>query len=171
LTRFLYEFYDAGHLHQIGSLGITPVPNTDDLDLSITIEALALYDATDQDGQPREDQLATGRSDRLASDSLDDYHVIVDRNVFGIGGSPDVTEYTYLTAVTETEGRPVAWFSLRTLGETRKLGEGEDLEIDRFSAKVTEIDGSDVILESGGGRWLLTIGDSLAEAYALPPEY
>jgi len=45
LTRFLYDFYSAGHLHQIRSLSITPVQGTEALDLAISIEALVLPNA------------------------------------------------------------------------------------------------------------------------------
>ena len=60
LTAFLHEFYSAGHLHQIQSLVITPAGRNDMLDLSITIEALALA------GADRKDRLTSEKSTLLA---------------------------------------------------------------------------------------------------------
>jgi hypothetical protein len=172
LTKFLFEFYSAGHLHQISSLGITPLQKTGELDLSITIEALALPEAD------RKDRLSTERSDRLAPAdlngtlaTLDDYRSIVDRNLFAVGGGLDPTDRTYLSAVNYVDGEPEAWFTLRDTDELIKLRKGSTLQVGQFSGKLVDIDGADVILESDDQRWLLTIGDNLTEAYALPPEY
>nr|NIL98747.1 hypothetical protein [Planctomycetales bacterium] len=102
LTKFLFEFYNAVHLHQISSLNITPKASIDELELFISIDALAVPGAADKDGNPRKgqlasrDQLSSPWSGRLASANLDDYRLIADRNVFGIGGSPNAIEHTFL---------------------------------------------------------------------------
>lgn len=165
LTKFLYEFYMAGHLHQIRSIGITPIQKTGELDLSITIEALALP------GADRKDTLTTERSARLASANLEDYRPIVLRNLFAVGGGLDPTDQTYLSAVNYINGQPEAWFTLRDTDELLKLRKGDQLAVGQFSGVVVEIDGADVIVESEGQRWLLSIGDNLTQAYALPPEF
>jgi hypothetical protein len=165
LTKFLFEFYRADHLHQIRSLGITPVVRTGQLELSISIEALALP------GADRKDQLSSNTSDRLVSDHLADYQVIVHRNLFGAGGSPDMVDQTYLTSVTYVNGHAEAWFDLRTDGKIVKVRKGDKLEVGPFRGTVAEIEDGDVILESDRQRWLLTIGESLSEASALPPEF
>jgi hypothetical protein len=165
LGKFLFEFYSAGHLHQIQSIVITPLQKTGELDLSITIDALALP------GADRKDRLSAERSDRLASAKPEDYRSIVQRNLFAVGGGLDPTDQTYLSAVNYVDGEPEAWFTLRNSDELLKLRKGSRLEIGQFSGKLIEIDDADVILESDGQRWLLTIGDNLTEAYALPPEF
>jgi len=165
LTTFLFYFYSANHLHQIRSLAITPLPKSDELDLSITIEAVVLPTAN------RRDRLSAATSDRLASASLEDYQSISRRNLFGIGGNPDATDYAFLTTVVYVDGQPEAWFTLRANDEVLRLREGQTLQIGQFSGTVAEIADSDVIIESEGERWLLTIGDNLAQAYALPPEF
>jgi hypothetical protein len=147
------------------SLGITPLQKANELSLSIAIEALVLPGAT------RKDQLATQQSDRLAFDSLDDYQPIVTRNLFGVGGGLDATDQTYLTAVTYSNGEPEAWFTLRGEGKILKLHKGDELEVGQFHGELTEIEDTDVIIESEGQRWLMTIGDNITQAYALPPEY
>jgi len=165
LTRFLFEFYRADHLHQIRALSATPLQGTDELDLSVSIEALALAQAD------RKDRLANRVSDRLASSKLEDYQVIEQRNLFGANASSDATQYTFLTSVNYVDGQAQAWFTIRTSDDILKLREGETLEIGAFKATVSGITDSDVILESDGERWLVTVGESLTEAAALPPEF
>ena len=167
LMQFLFEFYRAGHLHQMGTIGITPLAGGNQFDLSFSIEALVLP------GADRADRLTTGYSARLASDDLADYDVIAQRNLFTGGGSLDAVEHTYLVGVVSADGRPQAWFGLRASGEKRELYEGESLQIGRFTGTVTEInlDDRDVIIESDGQRWLLALGENLTEAFALPPEF
>lgn len=165
LTKFLFEFYSADHLHQIRALGITPLAKSDELNLTISIEALVLA------GADRQDRLSSKRSDRLASDGLDDYRVIVRRNLFGVGGTPEAVQYTVLTRVTYVDDRPQATFTMQTTDEKFTAGKGESFQIGPFRATVIEIEDSDVVIESDGQRWLLTLGDSLGDAFALPPEF
>ena len=170
LTEFLHEFYSAGHLHQIQSLVITPVGRRDLLDLSISIETLALA------GADRKDRLSAEKSAKLACASLEDYQVIADRNVFGTTGPADPTDHTFLTGIRCLNGEPEeAWFTLRTADDpdraVLKLRIGASLQIGQFQGKVVRIDEDDVVLEADGERWLVGLGECLAQAYALPPEY
>ena len=168
-TAFLFEFYRAGHLHQIRSISLTPLGRRDLLDVSLVIEALVLP------GADRKDRLTSERSDRLAFDKLGDYHVIVYRNLFGRSGVSDPTDQTYLTGVNQVNGEPQAWFTVRTATDPDqallKLRQGETLEIGQFRGRVLEIAGEDVVFESDGHRWLITIGENLGQAFALPPEF
>ena len=108
LTKFLFDFYRADHLHQIQSLSLTPVPRLEELDFAISIEALSL------DNAAHKDQLSDHVSDRLASEDLADYQSIVERNLFGVGGGgADEADFAYLTAIIEVNGQPEAWFTLR----------------------------------------------------------
>ena len=233
LCTFLFEFYKAGHLHQIRSVSMTPILRSDTLDLSIAIETLVLPRAD------RRDRLSTQTIDvRLASAQLDDYRPIVDRNLFAVGDpGADPTDHAYLTGVSYVDGKPEAWFTLRTDGTTLKLRLGDRLvqtgrrirklcEVDDFDSiefvgrrsqvgTVAEIHQESVLVSSGGQvklatfapggsdlvwidyvgmvtpvgqvvqmddtdlvlrtedqeRWLISTGESLAQAYALPPEF
>ena len=69
------------------------------------------------------------------------------------------------------DGSPQVWFTLRTSGEILKVGKGGDFEIGQFRGSIAEIEGADVIVESDGERWLLTLGERLTDASALPPEF
>ena len=164
LTRFLYEFYSTDFLHQIRSVSIAPIQGSGELDLTISIEALALSQAE------HKDRLTPQRSTRLASSQLEAYQVVVQRNLFGVGDSTDPTYYTYLTSVNYVNGVPEAWFSVRTTDETMRLRQGEALEIGHFKGTIAQIIDSDVILESDGERWLMTVGENLNQASALPPD-
>lgn len=165
MTKFLYEFYRADYLHQIQSIGITPLRNAGLLDLSISIEALVLRSAK------RTNHLSTAVSKEFAQASLSDYDPIVRRNVFGIGGGVDAAAYTFLTGVAPSKGEPEAWFTMRTDGKVLKLRRGENLQVGQFSGTIAEIQGSDVILEADGERWLISVGENLDQATALPPEF
>ena len=166
LTRFLDSFYRAGHLHQIHSLSVTPLSRSGELDLSIGIEALVVS------GADRKDQLAARASDRLASSTLADYRTIVTRNLFGVGSADaDAADHTYLTAVLDVDGEPEAWFTLRATDTILKLRQGQAIDVDQFHGVIAEIVDSDVIIQSDDERWLITVGESLARASTLPPEF
>lgn len=165
LCRFLYDFYHAGHLHKIQSISLTPLGKTGEIDIALSIEALALP------GTERTDELSNEVSNRLEHASVKDYQLIAQRNVFSAGGESDLTKQAFLTAVTRTGNEPEIWFTLRGKGSLLKLHEGNDFEIGSVSGRVVEILDDDVILESVGERWLLSIGEPLAAAVALPPEY
>jgi len=180
LRKFLFAFYETDLLHQIRSLNITPIARSQLLDLSITIEALALTaksGATDAGKSPEtvfeQFRQRTWRiSDRLASKSLKAYAPIVQRNLFSAGqGETDPTDFAYLTSITMTDGQPEVWFNLRATNETVRLREGDTLEIGPLTFTIALVRGTDVILEADGERWLLTLGDKLTDAFALPPEY
>ncbi len=165
LTRFLYDFYHAGHLHQVRSLAITPLSSPGQLDLSLVIEALVLPLAEEKD------QLSQAVSDRLAWEKIEDYAVIPRRNLFGSTGTSDPTDHAFVTAIQYVNGRPEVWFTLRTEDKVLKLKPGESFQVGQFAGKVIEIEGDDVVLEADGQRWLVSFGESLAEAFALPAEY
>lgn len=166
LTAFLFGFYRADHLHQIQRLSITPIPRSQQLDLSLSIEALVLP------GADRRDRLNHRVSEVLASSTLADYQSIVERNLFGEGGATgyDAADFAYLTAILDVGGTHEAWFRIFTTGEVLKLHKGEAFEVGQFRGRIAEIDSLDVIIDSEAERWLMTLGESLSQATALPPE-
>ncbi len=165
LTRFLHTFYNADVLHQIRSLTITPIKSKGVLDVSFSIEALILPTAN----QPAETWVVN-KANKLAWDQLSDYRPIVSRDLFRVGGSIDAVSQTVLSGVTTADGRPQAWFTLRASDKVVKLWPGDKLEVGDFAGTVVEIDESDVVLETEGERWVLSIGDNLDAAHAIPPE-
>jgi hypothetical protein len=79
LTRFLYDFYAAGHLHQVRRLTVAPAENSKDLfDVTLGIEALSLPSAD------RKDKLSTERSQRLGKPDVKEYlQTVVRRRMEG----------------------------------------------------------------------------------------
>ncbi len=163
-TQLLFEFYRAGHLHQIRSLELTPTADSRHFSISVAIEALSLPQIK------REGELGSAHGDRLISNKLADYQIIARRNVFGSGTDPDVLAYTRLTGVTYSKGRPQAWFSVDLRGETLQKNVGDVLEIGTFRGTILDIRDTDVILDIDGQHRLLTIGEPLSQASALPPK-
>lgn len=180
LKIFLFAFYQTDLLHQIRSLNITPLAQGKQLDISVSIEALTLDHVAA--GDRNEDQQTIVEefrqrswrvANRLASHSLEEYDVIDRRNLFGMGtgGTADPMDHTYLTSVSTVNDKPVVWLTVRTTNEVRKVTLGEVFEIGPLVCTIAEVYGPDVIIESDGERWLLTLGDKLTDAHALPPEY
>ncbi len=163
-TAFLYEFYRADFLHQIQSIGITPLRSAGLLDLSISIEAIAMTNSANAQDLPK------AIVEEFADKDITYFSPIVRRNIFGIGGEADPANFTRLTAVTE-QGDTEAWFTLGSENRVIKLKQGEMLDVGQFTGTVAEIHPTDVILEARGERWLLSIGENLNEASALPPEF
>lgn len=177
LTRFLFAVYQTDLLHQIRSLTITPLQRSEQLDLSMSIESLVLIGAGSSPAAGQETVFEEFRrrtwreSDRLAFDNLEAYQAIVQRNLFAGGGSPDPTDFAYLTSINEIDGEPEVWFTIRSTDEVVKLRHGERLQIGPLSMEIDEVFGSDVIVRVDDERWLLTLGDRITDAHALPPEY
>lgn len=163
LTRLLYEFYRAGHLHQIRSLELSP-QRGGRIGIFMQIEALAIA------GLKENNRLSTTTANKLAYGDFDRYRLIVERNIFG-QGTATADPGLRLTAVTFSDGLPQAWFSIDNLGQTVRISQGETLEVGHLLIKLAEVYELDVVLEVDGQRWLLSVGESLAQATALPPGF
>ena len=83
----------------------------------------------------------------------------------------DAADYASARSIHRIDGQPEVWFTVRTNDEILRLHQGEVLEVGVFRGTVVEISDSDVVLESDGERWLLTVGENLTQAAALPPEF
>ena len=110
-------------------------------------------------------------SNRLKYHSLSDYATIVQRNFFGVGGELNAAQLAYLTAVIRDRGEPEVWITMRGQDELLKLHLGGKFEIGQFNGTVTEILDEDLVFESAGERWLLSVGEPFSDAMILPPEY
>jgi hypothetical protein len=164
LTQFLHDFYRAPHLHQIRTISLTPVGNEGQLDLALTMEAISLP------GSSRRDQLADGHSQRLLFEELEPYLQIARRNFFGTGGGFDPMEHAFLTAITRVDGQPRAWIHLRDRDITQQLGVGDEFQVGRTRLRLIHIDQGDILLEAKGEHWLISVGESVAQAVAIPDE-
>ncbi len=177
LTRFLYDFYSAGHLQQIRQLDMKPVESSHDLDVSLSVEALSLP------GADRKDHLTKEPGTGLQLAGLDAYRgTIGKRNLFAPYSPPaaappdethhasapkparqiDIAQYAFVTGVTEVDGVRQVWIQDRIAGKLWTLGEGEDFQVGRFHGTVQRIDQTgDVVVDFDGHRRRLLRGENL----------
>lgn len=181
LVRFLFEFYLAGHLHQIRHLTMKPLEDPKRLDLVIIVEAISMP------GADRVDKLCDEAGKRLALGKLEEYQrPIVERQLFAPYRPPvqapppevkrsepvkppfDATKFVYLTAVVEANGRMQAWLISRTTDKMFRLGEGDALDIDTLHGKVVRIGRREVEIEVDGQKGVIHLGTSLREGLPAP---
>jgi len=162
-VQFLFDFSEAGLLHRVQSLDLNPAGSSGLFDITLSIEALLLPGVEG-------DELNTEPSDWLVSDSVNDYDVISRRNIFGVGMAIDPRRHTFVTAITRSNDLPQVWFQVRDSDKTLKLREGDTIDVDDFQGTIAEIFEQDVTIDADGERWLLSVGDSLADGFAVPPE-
>ncbi|HBT78510.1 MAG TPA: hypothetical protein DEB39_16655 [Planctomycetaceae bacterium] len=171
IDRFLYEFYWAVFLHRIVSMSLTPVENSEQLDMVLTIEAVAIPPATPGDPFPPADRLPGGYFRRLASDRFEAYRLIAERNLMrSARGGVDKADYTYLTSIQQIDGETVVWLTERTTDTIVKAKIGDRIDAGSFRGVLIHVGERDVVFERGGLLWLLTVGDGLHQAFAIPPE-
>jgi hypothetical protein len=172
LSRFLFEFYYAPFLHRITVMSVIPVEGSEErITCSLTIDVLALRPPNPQAAYPSKNQLPTGYIPRLKSNDLTIYRVIADRNLLQAAkGGVDRADYTYLTAINAVDDQPEIWLTVRTDDSIVKAKQGDLIRIGSFRAEIVEISEQDVVFEREGMRWLVTLGDCLNQAFALPPE-
>lgn len=174
LSYFLFEFYYAPFLHRISTLKLVPdEKNKDKMTFTMTISALALRPRDLNDPYPAMNQIPGGwYVPRLASSDLATYQVIPERNLLQTAkGGIDKADYTILTAILQIDGQEEVWFSVQTDDDPPiKLKHGDQIVSGSFSGTIVEIHEQDIVLDRNGTRWLLTTGETLTEAFALPPE-
>ena len=127
-TQFVFNFSQAGHLHRVENLTLTPTGGGL-FDVSLSIEALIVA------GTKRKDRLSTGTSKLLASATAEDYAVIATNNLFGVGYR-DPLKQTSVTAVTYRNGKPLVWITDNDSGEVVKRLPGESVELPGFVGSV-----------------------------------
>jgi len=182
VTQFLHGFYSAGHLHLIRRMELKPVGTSEDLDVNISIEALALAQAD------RADKLSEVPGTRLASAELDKYKIIAERNLFAPPKPPkpvivkkppepepppepefDPSKHAVFTASVEVGGQaPEAWVKSRTTDKNLCLHVGDSFEIGPLKGIVTRIGLREVEIEVSGKRHVVPLGESLRKGEGKP---
>jgi hypothetical protein len=159
ITRFLYDFYRGGHLHKIRTLSLNPIGQGQQVDMSVSIEAIALPNAD------REAELTTLVSTDLALEHVRDYQLIARRNFFGRDGAESAWRQIELSAITsDVRGTFEAWFRVGTEKQTRILQIGQAIAMPSFDLSVEELEETSAVVRVDGDRFRLAIGQSLAEA-------
>jgi hypothetical protein len=109
--------------------------------------------------------------DRLASRDFSYYQTIAERNFFRASrGGVDQATITRLTAILKQGEQRQAWFEDNPDRPVKKMYLGDTIHAGSFTGVIVEIYDDDIVLDRAGTRWLLSSGESLAEAFALPPE-
>ena len=167
LSYFLFEFYYAPFLHRISTITLAPVEGKpEQLTFSMAINALAL---NTYPYQPM-NRMPTGYIQRLTND-LAAYQVIENRNLLQTArGGIDRADYTFFTGIVEIGNQKEVWFSVRTDDSRITAKLGAPVQSGSFSGRLVEILDQDIVLDRNGERWLLTAGESINQAFALPPE-
>ncbi len=177
LVDFLFGFYRTDLLQQIRTLSITPIGNAEEFDISLTIEAAMLPEAygnaRDVDQILREFMARTWRpSQKLAGSRIEDYRqIVVGRNLFRHNPLPDPLDFTVLTSIVESNGQKEAWFLVRSSDTLVRLKKGQSLVLGQFHAQIFEIFESDVLLQADEQLWLVSLGEAISQATAIPPQF
>ena len=157
VTEFMHRFYSVGHLHKIRSVTFNPTA-TGRIDLSMSIEAIALVNANSKDA------LSTEMSTQLASKHQADYRIISKRNFFSASAGSWLTS-THLTAITKnTDGSFQAWFNAAGVAETLIVDEGGSTRIAGHTIEFVSATTEAASLSIDGDDLQIRIGQSLADA-------
>jgi hypothetical protein len=175
LTRFLHSFESAGYLHQIRRLAIKPVVTEgklDGFDVSLSIEAASLPDATTEGKLPKKPERPP-----LKVPTLADVGVIAAKNVFQptslVEASVEVVEEAkteekderssiYLTATLEENGVAKVWLTNRETNERSIIAEGEPISIGGMKGTVVEISAREVLFRVDDKVGAVRLGNNLA---------
>ncbi len=156
VARFLHHFYQAGHLHKIGSMTLSPVSGGRMIDFTASIEALGLTRCE------RKEELSGESVQRLVSSNFSDYQTISRRNLFARHGD-DMLSKIVLSAITiASNGTAQAWFAVGD-GETQVLKRGESLPVTAHTIEVIDIVSGQVLLDVNGRVITLTTGESIED--------
>ena len=157
-NTFLFQFSNAGHLHQISSMTLNPIGATGLFDISLGIETLLLAGR-------KGDALNAVPSELLASRDFSHYQAIVKDNIFGIGiDNTDPMQHTIISAITFSNGAPLVWITEQLSSRTIQVGVGNDFDTVALSGRVIEVHDQDVIIETSGERKTFPIGKPISQA-------
>jgi hypothetical protein len=176
ISEFLRRFRKSDYLHLVRKVTPRPIKNSNDMDVSITIEALSLPQARTTRTLPITDakQFAATDADKIM------LKLITDRALFSPFVPPqavveqrpreevrpasfDHSPYCYVTGVVEVDGKPQVWVEIRTEGKTFKLYEGEMFKLGTVRCFVKKIEFDRVQFEASGGLYTIKTGKSFVE--------
>ncbi len=180
LYRFLYEYYWAPFLHRITSMDVQTIEKSDLLSVTFVFEGWIMMKQNPQNAYPLTEHLpaTTVPYRRLVSGTLAAYAPSAQKELFRYTppSGVDAAQYAILTgiptAADTTSGKTVTQtrWKLITDGKTITRGIGDRLTIGSFDGVIEDIFEDMVVLKQiNGSRWILTLGENLSEAAAIPP--
>lgn len=164
LTDFLFDFRQAGHLHKIRSLALTPLSVQGKLDMSLTIEALSLTAA------PSKDQLSEWEMIPGEHDSLQSFAPVVQRNLFAHGFAKALFDIQLKAITRNRDGQSEAWFQLDSRGKIETLTAGRQLPVPLYDISIVEVHADRVLVHVNQSPFWLTLGQSIGEVCGGKPE-
>ena len=165
VVDFLFDFYRSDHLHKIRAMNLNPAGRDRTIDLTLSIEALALSTAS------RETELSHGVSQRLASTDRSDYEPMVRRNLLSDGRASLAAKRIRLTAVTRNRSGTIeAWFRVNPAGKTQILRAGEPLACPGLTARVQRIMPAEVLVAVEGETIRVRVGQLLVDGNREPAD-
>jgi hypothetical protein len=178
ISEFLRYFDQTDYLHLIRKVSPRTIKDSNELDISITVEALALPQAqrTRSLRKISDDKLRITDQEKAVLDA------VTKRNLFAAwsppqpqGQPPQRTEerrsndfdhapYCYVIAsVVGQDGKPQVWVNVRTEGKLYKLFEGEMFRLGGVRCYVKKIEEKRVTFEAAGGMYTVKVGSSFTE--------
>lgn len=161
VTRFMFAFYQAGHLHKVKAMSLNPIGRQQLVDLSLTIEAISLADCE------REGELSEGTLNRLAFEDLEPYQFIARRNMFARGFSKALAEVELTALTVNRSGQAEAWFAVGSDRKTQVIEPGEELSLELHEATLVDVQNDVAVVNVDGTLVRMKCGQSLGEAMAL----
>jgi hypothetical protein len=166
LTEFLYEFYKAGHLHQIKQMELKPAQNTrePELDVALTVEALSLAGV-----ERKELSTEPGPMVQQGKKMADYKQPVTKRDLFipfvprNSTSGPDMAQFAFITGITEANGKKLVWLQDRMAGKMMKLAEGEKFQVGEYRGTVLTITplSDEVVVDFDGKRRRIRDGENL----------
>ena len=153
-TEWLYEFYRARHLQKITSLSLSPA-GANRFNLSLAGEAIGIPSCD------RKSELPSGVSKASRFDSMEDYALVVRRNIFSreAGSALKLIELTSITY--DKQGLPEAWFRVGSQQETQRLQRNQRIEVSVHRLTVIDIQPASALVDLDGEVFDLPIGKTV----------
>ncbi len=177
LSDFLYRFYQAGHLHRISETNLIPDRDSDDLVISMTIDALSLDDCK------RSDRLTDRPSEMTLLPLKEVRQAIVSRNIFAAyqpaglkdpngselssGELDSLLAQARFTGMIYGQGGWQMTVRMEDSGDILFFREGDPIEIGRFAGQITTLDGRSAIVTLKNQQVLVRLGQYLSQAQPL----
>ena len=173
-ARFLYEFYWASYLQRLVSVTLMPIEKSELMDVVMIFDGTALFPPPEPYYYPLKDKLPENYHRRLSSGPFSAYSAVADRSLLQYTKSGlDKADYTFLTSIISNNGVAEIWFTDRTTTspEPDIYRVGDTIRIGSVVGKLVDIEHDYVVFERGAGQlWLLSAGECLNRAFAVPPE-
>jgi len=170
LTKFLYQFYSAGHLHRISTASLKPTDDRKVLQIGLTINALVLPSCK------RTDKLADEQGKPLEH-SLDEYRdSIQSRNIFvaykpaesqadpdQIAKQPDEAAKAFVTGMMDSGKGWRLVVRMEDSGKVLFFHKGDSIQLGQFAGTIDSLDGRRVVVQTSDKKRTFKLGQNFAQ--------